>query len=391
MTPFDADKCSLRKRIAAKRDAVEAFPIRLYRTEELPQAFAAMPKLPKGAADAMERIRRNQPEGATPLEEADVFMHVLEAANTNFIPDRWMFLDPTTLRNCAADAERGLAFMNSHRTGGLSTPAELPFGWTFAGQYDEQEQRTLEGIYMLAHHNGEPVRPNGDAGPSTAELHAMINAGTVRDVSVGLYGGKAICDVCGEDLEAYRIGADGWMEYACPHVPGTDQKMGPSEIKQQKKRGVPEGCASYSLVGARQGEVSAVYDGAVPGAGFRKALSLSRDLSDNARTQARAAYCTLARAQDFDVIPPAGVTFEEQVDSVLAAVVSCIERAEGIAAKRAEDGRTLSEDRLRQLHEVADRLGRLLEGCRKAPKLTQAINALRLRAEVINLLAGETP
>jgi len=50
--------------------------------------------------------------------------------------------------------------------------------------------------------------------------------------------------------------------------------MSTAEIKAQKVRGVPNGEASYSLRDAICGEVSAVYDGAVPGAGYLKSLAL---------------------------------------------------------------------------------------------------------------------
>ena len=86
------------------------------------------------------------------LADDDVFVHYLEAANSNFIADRFMFLDDSTLQNIASDAQAGFAFMNSHRTGGLSHPSELPFGRAFCGRFElakDGSSRAIVGIYML--------------------------------------------------------------------------------------------------------------------------------------------------------------------------------------------------------------------------------------------------
>jgi hypothetical protein len=122
-------------------------------------------------------------------------------------------------------------------------------------------------------------------------MHQGIDAGTIFDVSVGLFGGDHICDVCGEDLDEYDYDYEA-HEYACPHVPMTTHAMTDDEIAAQTERGVPDGTASYTLVDAHCGETSAVYDGAVPGAGFRKFLRLNRaqKLSPDVAAQARHAY-----------------------------------------------------------------------------------------------------
>ena len=284
MPEFDKEKCRQRNRIAAARDGVESVPL----------AFGRV-SIDLAASDVMGLINARRPEGSGHLSESDVYVHWAEAANSSFVGDRFCFLDATTLQNIAADAEAGIAFMNSHRTGGLSHPSELPMGRTFAGRYEETirpdgspDRRAIVGIYML-----RGAHPNGESGPSTDDLHRLISAGTVFDVSVGLFGGETVCDVC-----ANRVRSD-----ECRHVPGTHRGMDETAVGAQLARGVKDGKASYTVVGARCGEVSAVFDGAVPGAGFRKALSLARAraLSPDVTAEARHAYAALMGKGDFDM------------------------------------------------------------------------------------------
>lgn len=292
------ERCRRRNRIAAQREGVEAVPMRLIvgDLEETSEEFAAGAGLPRGKAAIMARIHEMQPAGAEPLAEEDVYIHYLEAANSSFVPDRYVFLHESTLRNVAKDASEGVAFMNSHRTGSMSRPAEVPYGRTFGGNYeaDPDGGRTILGVYLLRDH-----APNGKEGPSTDDLDAGIRAGTIFDVSVGLRQGKPVCDVCGHAVGDY----DYESKKGCRHLPGTHYQMTAEEIAAQEKRGVPEGKCSYSLHEARLSEISAVYDGAVPGAGFRKSLTLMQHghLSDAERLEAEAAYAALL-GQEEDVM-----------------------------------------------------------------------------------------
>ena len=378
MRTFNADACSRRNRLAALRDEVNAAPVQLFQREQR-EELAARKAWP-AADDAMRLINSLLPDGAEPLSPDQVWVHLGEAANGAFIPSRYLFLGDTTLKNCALACNRGVAFMNSHRTGGMSHPTELPFGKTFWGTFGRDENgvgRVLFGVYML-----RGVAPNGDSGPSTDDLSAMIDAGTLADVSVGLSGGMALCDLCGTNLE----------ETDCGHVPGTTYGCGDKEKKSQKARGVPDGRATYTLVNAEMSEVSAVYDGAVPGAGFRKALKLAAHLSEDERQQAALVYHTLCRAGDFDVVPrqfasePDGLTFEAQLETALAAVESCATRAGAVHALRAQQGRSLSAARLQQLQRLHAGLGDLL---RSAEPTVQASELDILRLELECLAMGD--
>ena len=285
---LDKELCERRNRVVARREDVEGVPIRfLAKGEDFRSNGESFGQMPNTTDHALAVINSKLPEGATELTADDVYIHFIEAANSNFIGDRFMFLGESTLRNIATDAERGFAFMNSHRTGSLSQPSELPFGKTFAGQFQsgkdadgQPQQRALVAFYMLRN-----VKPNGENGPTTDDLHAMIAGGQVADVSVGLMGGEALCDLCSTNLR----------EADCPHAPGTKRSMTDLEIDAQSKRGVPGGKASYTLENARCGEVSAVFDGAVPGAGVKKVMSLRKKGKLNHREwkEARAVFGSL--------------------------------------------------------------------------------------------------
>jgi hypothetical protein len=297
---LDAERCRKRNRIAARRDLMDAFPLHLSAASPLtvPESrmVTARGTLPPDASAAIDRINAMRGDDAPPLGLEDVYIHYAEAANSNYTSKYSFFLGSSTLRNFAADADRGIAFMNSHRTGGLSHPAEQPYGRTFAGRYERYhtdagtvQERTLIGIYML-----RGVKPNGDSGPSTDDFDAMIRGGTTFDVSVGIPpGGSEVCDLCGNDLSSED----------CGHVPGTHRNVSPEQRTSQKARGVSDGSASYTLHDAHMSEVSSVFDGAVPGAGFRKALSLSRrnELSARDILEARAAYRMLSAQGDFNM------------------------------------------------------------------------------------------
>jgi hypothetical protein len=271
---LDPDKCLQRNKVASLRNLAEAAPVRLGGGSGLRFFASGTPEgtlidsigeIPKEDDEILALIHKMQPQGAEPLKREQVFWHVCEAANSNYVSDRHIFLGSSTLMNIAKGGIQGVAFMNSHRTGGFSTESELPFGRTCGARYEQYMtpdgqifDRTLLLFYML-----QGSKPVGLSGPDTDEINRMILGGVLKDVSVGIgpgVMGTRLCDVCGNE----------YYSRDCPHYAGSSYDMTEEQRQAQVRRGVLRGVATYTLNHWEIGEVSGVYDGAVPGAGFAK-------------------------------------------------------------------------------------------------------------------------
>lgn len=149
----------------------------------------------------------------------------------------------TSLINYAQDAERGISLQNSHRHN------ELGFGRSLTGLYTpgENEQTVTADFYTV-----KGLQLNG---VNTDQLIAGIRTGLVKDVSIGFFGGEFRCSVCGRDL---------W-DWDCSHVPGLSYAI-------SDDHGDPgEPVTAFAWVrDAHLAEVSAVFDGATPGAAILK-------------------------------------------------------------------------------------------------------------------------
>ncbi len=218
--------------------------------------------LPENAAAALPLINAALPAGALPLTENDVYYHTVEGVNTQYIPSYFMFMDTTTIANTARNGAEGMAFMTRHNWGDLFSAGELPSGKTIAGKHEQVLteggqvlERAIIGFYMLRAHS-----PNGAQVANTDELHKGIMGGTIFDVSLTFRSdgyGETICNVCGMDYNE------------CSHIRGYNDNMTLDEqLYARDVLGVPGGVATIRLVNWYANEVSAVYDGAVAGAGF---------------------------------------------------------------------------------------------------------------------------
>jgi hypothetical protein len=157
----------------------------------------------------------------------------------------------TSLENYAADATQGVSFQNSHRE------TELGFGRSFRGEClgsaKNGTARTEADFYTIPGLNLNGV--------STDDLIRGMQAGLVKDVSVGFYGGHYRCGTCGERL----------FSGECRHVPGLVYDRDGAAAAD------PSAPPSIAWVhDAHLAEVSAVYDGACPGAAIMKARQLSQ-------------------------------------------------------------------------------------------------------------------
>lgn len=173
-------------------------------------------------------------------------VYVFDAVPSNTAQDsRFTRQDPSSIRNYAQDALKGVALMNSHRGSPTYSPEglELPIGRTFYGEVrgNELDQELYARVYMLRDWQPNPRTANTDV------LIRGIEAGTISDLSIGFRAGWYRCSVCGRDL----------FDRDCPHYPGMRY----------------DGQRAYAWVmDGHMSEVSLVYAGATPGAGIIKAV-----------------------------------------------------------------------------------------------------------------------
>jgi hypothetical protein len=211
--------------------------------------------IPESESDKLALVNQ---KSKMSLSGDQVYLHTVEAISSVFLPDRWAFFSGNTIKNAAMDADAGVAFLNGHRHD------LLPLGRTFAGSYEQTldqggklRERCLMGIYLP-----KGYEPNGDDEPSSDDIDLGVQFGTIFDVSVGLLRGPEgilRCNVCNQPY---------WGS-SCRHYRGSNDGMTLDEqIYARDVLGVPGGVCTVSFENWHVNEVSAVYDGAVAGAGY---------------------------------------------------------------------------------------------------------------------------
>lgn len=180
------------------------------------------------------------------LEAETPFLFPAMVSNT-LLDSFFTHMSPLTLQNFAREMGVGVAFLDSHRTG------RLPVGYSYNGEFTDYRPAqggdasgamgffyVTRGISLGADHSYA----------TTDDYIRAIKTAVVRDVSVGFFGGKWLCDLCGEDYWAGR----------CPHVAGMEYEIATEGLR----------LATVAIDDAHLTEVSAVYDGATPGAVIHK-------------------------------------------------------------------------------------------------------------------------
>ena len=181
------------------------------------------------------------------------FVREMEISSTR-LDSYFTHMMASTLQNFARDAQEGRSFLDSHDGG------KLGLGYTFGGEL------AIEGDNALAVANFYTVPGIRFGGQhsfaSTDDFIKAVEARIVRDVSVGFHGGRWVCDICGGDYFRYS---------QCNHFAGV-------EYEQTGEDGVTKRTlATVGIHDAHLSEVSAVFDGATPGAMIRKAQAGVRD------------------------------------------------------------------------------------------------------------------
>ncbi len=180
-------------------------------------------------------------EGAGEQAGRNRFSFVAEISNTG--TDAYhTHMAPSTLRNFARGAGGGVALLDSH------SGRRLAVGYSHGGRYEEEGEkgRTVAEFYIVP-----GIRFGGQHSyASTDDFITAIENEIVRDVSVGFYGGRWVCDVCHSPY--YGPGA-------CHHLAGYQYEV---ETDGRMEHVI----CTVTIHEAELSEVSLVYDGATPGA-----------------------------------------------------------------------------------------------------------------------------
>lgn len=157
----------------------------------------------------------------------------------------------SSLRNYARDASQGVAFLPGH------DHKHLPIGSSLTGELIENgnEAEVRADFYTLTNLQIGNIRTN--------DFAAGIKAGITRDLSIGMYGGEYICDICEQNYLRATSGT------GCPHLAGFT-------YEEEKGGVVRQILCTVGIDDARLAEVSGVYDGATPGAMIEKVYELAR-------------------------------------------------------------------------------------------------------------------
>ncbi len=219
-----------------------------------PAAIRAAPADTALLADALlARARKRAPDPAI-FDERPPFFWSAEISSTRLDAYFTRMSAKTSLPNYAEDAERGVSFQNSHDW------RQLGFGQSLAGRFvgpgGNGIARTEADFYTIP-----GLRLNN---VSTDDFIGGVRAGIIKDVSIGFSGGQFICSICSRDMLS---------DWSCPHIPGFRYDPDMPDDWMPLAYDDPAGVVATATVeNARLAEVSAVYDGATPGAAIQKAI-----------------------------------------------------------------------------------------------------------------------
>lgn len=163
----------------------------------------------------------------------DFFYFDAEISNTNLDSYHTRMEKETTLNNFVEDAIRGVMLQDSHDY------KKLGYGNTIEAYLDNERVIATFEVPRGINFGGQLTFD------STDDFIMAVERMLVRDVSVGFYGGREVCDIDGFDVW-------GWNT-KCEHFPGQRYDIEGKNVT-----------ATATIKDSRLSEVSAVFDGATP-------------------------------------------------------------------------------------------------------------------------------
>jgi hypothetical protein len=194
------------------------------------------------SAASLTALAKERAPDASVFDDAQP--HIFTGIASTPALDSWFtHMERSSLENFAADMAEGVPLQNSHDS------RRLGLGKSLTGRFvrgkGDLPTRTEGEFYFL---------PDSEIGGiNTDDLMRNIRAGVITDLSVGFYGGRWLCDLCGED----------YIRGACPHWLGMEYTPEDGGAKQ---------VATAAIHDARLAEVSVVYSGSTPGAAIQKVI-----------------------------------------------------------------------------------------------------------------------
>lgn len=216
---------------------------------ELDLAYSASSRVTGVLTATPEQLQRILELNPTSLSAEEVAV-VPARMSTGRLDAYYTRMAASTLRNYADDARIGVSVQDSHNH------RQLGIGYTFSGEFAPgftAEESVADALFYTI----RGLRfGTGYSFPSTDDYLRALDAGIVRDVSVGFRGGDFVCDICGRDL----------FGGSCDHIPGFRYKSGNAGERV---------LATATIEDAHLSELSIVFDGATPGASILKARHMA--------------------------------------------------------------------------------------------------------------------
>lgn len=216
----------------------------------LPHAVRVPVVLARDGAELLALAEERAPD-RTAFDEHPPVFYSAEISSTR-LDSYFTRMMPSTLKNYADDATAGVAFQDSHQYAGM----RLTLGRSVRGKYTQARAdnpaRTVVDFFT------QPTLND-----LMGEFVQRIRSGLAADVSVGYSGGTMECSICGKEMYSW------WQYYSrdvepCWHIPGVEYDLVDKAGKPTGERAVAEG----HIEDGHLSEVSTVFDGATPNAGF---------------------------------------------------------------------------------------------------------------------------
>ena len=180
-------------------------------------------------------------------EDSEQHEFIMRIATGEMVPDRYCKFDKSSLENFAKDAAAGVPLLQSH-----NSYRDVAIGYTFLGEYVSSKKYVNAAAYII-----KGLRLNAGYSYSESDGYILsLQKKGIREVSMGIYGGTAVCSICGGNYMSYR---------ECQHWSGKEYPVGEDRTMT---------LCYYTWHDSHLDEVSLVANGAVPGAMVLKAQQM---------------------------------------------------------------------------------------------------------------------